>query len=325
MTVISIIVPCYDMDRFKDITELLDSINAQTYSNLETIIVAERSPELANSIREYITGKNYPRMLVIYNEGPRGVSAARNLAIGQAKGDIIAFVDDDAILFPGWAEEMARTYRQDDSTIGVTGPVLPRWQEESTAQWFPREFYWIFSCTCWDLTEKTRVRNGYGTNISFRSEAFKAADPFQTSLGVKGRGAKGWQEPGAEEAEFSIRLRQQTGKSIIYNPAVKVWHKVYKYRTKLGFVIRRAFWEGYAKALLGRLHRSEKKGSAVLSPEYTLLRRILFWLIPRSIGRLFVKPFIALRQLWLIMVVLLCVSTGYITYGLTSLLKPGST
>jgi len=40
------------MDRFKDITELLDSIQAQSYKNIETIIVAERSPELVESIRK---------------------------------------------------------------------------------------------------------------------------------------------------------------------------------------------------------------------------------------------------------------------------------
>ena len=51
---ISIITPCYTEERLKDITELLDSVQAQTYNNIETLIVAERSPELASSIRSYV-------------------------------------------------------------------------------------------------------------------------------------------------------------------------------------------------------------------------------------------------------------------------------
>ena len=121
-----------------------------------------------------------------------------------------------------------KTYAQDSSVIGVTGPILPLWEQESMS-WFPRELYWIFSCTYWDMAEKTEVRNGYGTNLSFRREAFNSGERFRTSLGVKGGGQRGWQEPGAEEVEFSLRVRRKTGKHIVYNPRVRVKHKVYRY------------------------------------------------------------------------------------------------
>lgn len=314
---ISLIIPCYTMDRFRDITELLDSVWAQTYKNIETMIVVERSPELAESIRQYIGERSYNGMRVLYREGPWGVSASRNLGASQAQGNIIAFVDDDALLFPNWAEELVKTYDGNSSVIGVTGSIIPLWEEDSM-KWFPREFYWIFSCTYWDMTENTEVRNGYSTNLSFRQEAFKKVAPFRTTLGVKGRGQEGWQEPGAEEVEFSLRLRQKTGKRIIYNPNVKVQHKVYKYRMTSKFIARRTYWEGYAKALMTRLHNSSSSKD-VLSVEWALLRRILFRLLPKTIGHLFHQPLIALRRLWLILAVLSCVFTGYITCKLTSL------
>jgi len=308
---ISIITTSYTLDRLKDITELLDSIEAQTYSNTETLIVAERSPELADNIKKYIAEKGYSRMQVLYNEGEWGASSARNLAIEQAKGDIITFVDDDAILFPDWVEEMAETYAQDNSVVGVTGPILPLWEQDSMS-WFPRELYWIFSCTYWDMTEKTEVRNGYGTNLSFRREAFNSGERFRTTLGVKGRGQRGWQEPGAEEVEFSLRVRRKTGKHIIYNPRVRVKHKVYSYRMSTKFIAKRAYWEGYAKAMLNRWYRPG--GEAVLSTEYELLRRILFKLLPRTLGRLFRQPVTGWRQLWVVAVVLSCVAGGYLSY-----------
>ena len=122
---ISIITPCYTTERLKDVTELLDSIQAQSYKNIEVLIIAERSPELANSIRNYAEEKGYFNVQVLYNQGEWGSYSSRNLGIKHAQGDILAFIDDDA-LFPDWAEETARTYAEDDSVIALTEATLPK-------------------------------------------------------------------------------------------------------------------------------------------------------------------------------------------------------
>ena len=314
---ISIITPCYTTERLKDVTELLDSIQAQSYKNIEVLIIAERSPELANSIRNYVEEKGYLNVQVLYNQGEWGSYSSRNLGIKHAQGDILAFIDDDALLVPDWAEETAKTYAVDSSIIGLTGPILPLWERESMA-WFPKELYWIFSCTYWDWTEKTQVRNGYGTNISFRREAFDSCGLFKSSLEVKGRGKSDWQRPGAKETEFSLRVTQKTGKRIIYHPNIRVRHKVYRYRLSTNFIVKRAYWEGYAKALLNKwYHPSDKK---VLSTEYSLLGRILFNFLPYSLGLLFRHPIIALRRLWVCLLTLSSVATGYASYTLRNLL-----
>lgn len=310
---ISIVVTSYTRERLKDVVELLESIRAQTCHDVETVFVAERSPELADDIRSYTVEKGYPHLRVLYNQGQWGVSSARNLAIEHVKADIIAFIDDDAILFPDWVEETVKTYAEDSSIIGVTGPILPLWEHESM-NWFPREFYWIFSCTYWDTQEKIEVRNGYGTNLSFRREAFNSNQLFRTSLGVKGRGQEGWQEPGAEETEFSIRVRRKTGKRIIHNPQVKVKHKVYQYRLTMNFITKRAYWEGYAKAMLNHWYHPIKSEAPVLSTEYELLRRILFRCLPRMVTGLFRQPLTAIRQLGVLVTVLTCVAAGYFSY-----------
>ena len=312
---LSIITACYTKNRLKDLKELLDSVSRQTLGDVEVLIVAERSPELADSIREYLGEKNYTDMQVLYNEGPLGVCYARNLAIGQAQGDIIGFVDDDAVLDLNWAEETCRTYDEDDTVISVTGPILPLWQD-GPLDWFPREFYWIFSCLDIDVVEKTEVRNGYGTNLSFRREAFESAGLFNVDLGVKGRAHRGWQEPGAEEPELSLRVREKTGKRIIYNPRVRVQHRVYKYRTTNRFIARRAFWEGYAKAMLQDRFRFPRAKTKVLATEYALLRRILFVLIPGIAISLFVRPVIAFRRLRVTVIAVTSVAAGYLSYKL---------
>ena len=314
---ISIITTCYTMDRFKDITELLDSIQEQSYNrNIETIVVAERSPELTENIRNYAQKKDYPNVVVLYNQGEWGLSSARNLGIKQASGEVLAFVDDDALLCPNWAEETAKAYAQDSSIVGLTGPILPLWEDESMA-WFPREFYWIFSCTYWEWTEPTEVRNGYGTNISFKREAFNSCGLFKASLGAKGGGESGKHEPGGEETEFSLRVRRQTRKRIIYHPNIKVKHKVYRYRLSNSFIRKRAYWEGYTKAMFGRLYRSNDE--AVLSTEHELLQRIFSRLIAGSLKLFFSQPKVALRQLWVTILVLACVATGYLSYTMSNL------
>jgi len=303
------------MDRLKDITELLDSIQVQSYRNIEAIIVAERMPQLAEKIRSYAREKNYSSILVLYNQGEWGVSAARNLGIERASGEIIAFVDDDAILFPDWAAETAKAYIEDNSMIGLAGQILPLWQNEAM-NWFPRDFYWIFSCTYWNWKDPTEVRNGYGANISFRREAFAQCGLLATDLGIKGYG-RGWQGIGGEEAEFSVRVKHQTGKRIVYHPSVRVRHKVYRYRLSNTFIRKRAYWEGYFKAKFSRHYRSGDE--ALLSTEFGLLWHILFNLIPFCLRQLFSHPIIALRQLWITTLVLSSVAAGYSRYKLCNL------
>jgi glucosyl-dolichyl phosphate glucuronosyltransferase len=313
---VSIITSCYTSERIHDIQQLIDSIARQNNQEFEAIIVAERSIELKNAISDYILANAYINFKVLFNTGPHGISAARNLAISQAQGDILSFVDDDAVVDCKWVDSIIKTFEEDDSVIGVTGPIKPLWENQSMV-WFPPEFYWIFSCTSNDPLENIEVRNGYGTNLSFDRQAFLKCGLFDPELGVKGRGKKGWQEPGAEETEISIRIKKYTGKRIIFNPDVKVEHRVYSYRISSKFITKRAFWEGYAKSLLKSKLRKNESDKEVLSTEYSLLKRILFYRIPKDILLLFKDPKIAVRQMGVVFMVIPCVAAGYFKRNFT--------
>jgi len=117
---LSIVITSYTLDRLKDITELLNSIKAQTYAHVETILVVERSMELLDRLKQYVAEKAIPQAKVVFNHGERGLSAARNLGVAQSSGKILAFIDDDAFPFSDWAEQIVKTY-DDDTVIGVTG------------------------------------------------------------------------------------------------------------------------------------------------------------------------------------------------------------
>jgi len=320
MPLLSIIVTSYTMGRLSDIYELLDSIRAQTYTNVETILVAERSRELYDRIKAYTQEKSIPNPKVIFNDGELGLSAARNLGIKHAEGDIIAFIDDDVLPFSDWAEEIVKTY-QDSSVIGATGPILPLWKDEPM-DWFPSQFDWILSCSSFSgITEKRAVRNVWGTNMSFRREAFDLSGLFLTHLGAKGGGGGlGKQDFAGEETEFSIRLRRITGKSIIYNPNIRVYSKVYKYRATPTFIAKRAYSEGYTKAMFNRTYRDNANSEKLLSVEYQLLGRIFTELFPDIFKRFFTNPIIAWRKFSVTIIALSFVALGYFSYSLQSIL-----
>lgn len=309
---LSIVVTSYTTERLDDIRELLDSIKTQTYPDIETVFVVERSRELYEEIKAI--GRNIPNLRVIYTDGEPGISAARNLGIKEASGKIIAFTDDDAILFPQWAEESMKSYTGDDQIIGLTGPIIPQWEDPSMA-WFPKEFYWIFACTYYDWTEPREVRNGYGTNISFRREAFENGNFFPTYLGSERGGENGQQKTTAEEMELSLRVRQKTGKRIVYNPNVSIRHKVQRFRLTGKYVRKRAFIEGCSKMLIKKLYKSNGNKEALLETEYELLRRIFFRLFPGILKGFFINPVIAWRKFYVTTTVLSSVAAGYFSYA----------
>jgi glycosyltransferase involved in cell wall biosynthesis len=207
---LSIIITAYTAERLADIYELLISIKNQTYVNTETIFVVERSKQLLERISSYATENNIPNLKVLFNDGEPGLSAARNVGIKAAKGDIIAFVDDDVLLYPDWAEKMASAHR-DDSIIGVTGPAIPLWEDPSMA-WFPQEFYWIISCTAWDPEDCVKeVRNAWGMNTTARlTPKLKANLSMSPKFSLRGNKAANMVYPGKNNTTGKPRIIRKT-------------------------------------------------------------------------------------------------------------------
>ena len=309
---LSIIATSYSRERLEDIYNLVDSIEAQTYKNIELMFVVQGSVEFYNRIRIYIDTKKIAQVNVIFNEKNPGASSSRNMGIRQAKGELIAIVDDDVVLSPDWAEEMAKTY-QDESITGVTGPALPHWEDESMS-WFPDEFSWLWGGTLWgDWGDKiSEIENVGGMNCSFRREAFDKAGGYLTCLKTLQEG--GWFQPTGEEVEFSLRVRQITGKRIVFNPRVKVYHKVYKSRFRIRVIAKRSFRMGYLKHMARNIYPHGKHAESAPRAECVLIKRIFNRLLPQIFKGFFTHPFIAWRKLTVCIISVLFAGLGYILY-----------
>lgn len=299
---LSVVITSYTRQRLGDIAGLLESLRCQTHPDVEVIFVGERDPLICEEVAAQARHRGMPNVRVLFNDGEPGLSAARNVGVSRATGHIIAFIDDDALAFPDWAEEMVRTF-EDEGVIGVTGPALPLWEDESMS-WLPEELEWIVSCTRWTGWHELReVRNAWGLNMAFRRAAFEQCGLFKNDYGFH----KG---PYAEDNEFSMRVRAVTGKRIVYNPRVQVWHRVHPYRLDWRFIVARSFWIGRSRHMLKKAYSSTQRGS-VLQDEQALLKRILVGLLPRTLLSALRHPLLAGKRLSLMFLVLSFVVLGY--------------
>ena len=242
---LSIVVTTYNEERKNDIFELLNSVRKQTYPDIEVVIVVEESITFLSAIEGHLRtlGLTYK---AIFSEGIRGISYARNLGVVNASGEIIAIVDDDALLSADWAKALMETYNEHPEAIGVTGQAIPLWVNPSDS-WFPKQLYWMIGCTDWRGWNSERQTNvTSGVNMSFRAETFKIAR-FPTSLGA-GASTEGKLGFPNEDNDFAMTITGLTNRPIVYIPDVIVYHKVYPYRLHSRYIRKYAFWQGCAEA-----------------------------------------------------------------------------
>jgi len=115
----SIILCTHRSERYEDFVEALDSLNAQSGDNekLEIAVVVDGNKELYDKIvvKSGIEEGDKADVKVISNEKNMGLSESRNKGIKEAKGDVIAFFDDDAVADEDWLKELERMYREYDA------------------------------------------------------------------------------------------------------------------------------------------------------------------------------------------------------------------
>lgn len=114
---ISVIIPVYNVEDY--LRRCVDSILAQSYRNLEILLVDDGSPDGSGAICDDYAARD-PRVRVIHKENG-GLSSARNIAIDQAKGEYLTFVDSDDWLEPDACRLLADGLERYDAGIACVG------------------------------------------------------------------------------------------------------------------------------------------------------------------------------------------------------------
>ncbi|MGW0498762.1 glycosyltransferase [Streptomyces sp. NPDC003007] len=250
---ISVVICAYTEDRWEDVLAAVSSVRAQSRPALETLLVVDHHQALLDRLgKEY---KEADDVRVLANAGPHGLSAGRNTGIAAARGEIVAFLDDDAVAERDWLRHFAEAYA-DPRVMAVGGRTEPVWASGRRPDWFPEEFDWVVGCTYRGLPRgRVRVRNVLGGNASFRRSAFDAAGGFATGIGRDGD-----KRPlGCEETELCIRLsRARPDAVLLIDDRAVIHHRVPEIRERFRYFRTRTYAEGLSKALVARSVGAEK-------------------------------------------------------------------
>lgn len=253
---VSVIVCTHNSKMEPHLLECIESLQNQVYPT-DIICIVDGDKEYYNSLR----GKLNSSVKLCLNEENKGLSYSRNRGVKESEQEIIAFIDDDAVADKYWTQELAKEYW--DGSISVGGKILPLWSDKKPV-WFPEEFYWMIGATHKGFSEsKGEVRNTFGSNLSFKKDIFISLGGFREDYGMRAKG----QLQGAE-TELCDRMGNKYGQGVMYNPNAVIYHKVFDNRLKLFFLLKRAYWQGYSKAIMGK----ESK----LKEERKFLREIVF-------------------------------------------------
>lgn len=185
----------------------------------------------------------YPGRVRYLFEEHQGLSFARNAGIQEARGDVLAFMDDDVTVGPMWLQNLTAALL-DGSWTGAGGPIRlqgnfvpPRWLRLEGSFSMGGALAALF-----DLGETpVELRQApYGTNMAYAKSMFQKYGGFRTDLGRNGSSLIG-----KEDTEFGARLLA-AGERLWYEPSAVVYHPVLQERVSKRYFL--AWWFSCGRA-----------------------------------------------------------------------------
>lgn len=172
-----------------------------------------------------------------------GISFARNAAVRSAQGDVLVWIDDDALPEPDWLVQLVAGLETFDADL-VFGKVLPKWESGRPPRWYSVEFAGMYALL--DLGGDPRVLTdsryiGHNVNLAFRRRLLDAIGSYREDLGVGRTG-------GSEDVDL-CRRAYAAGLRVVYQPHAVVHHVIPAQRCTKRYV-RRYVWNGTRHQLL---------------------------------------------------------------------------
>jgi glycosyltransferase involved in cell wall biosynthesis len=236
---ISILVCTYN--RCQTLGMAVESVAVQSLpqsGDWEIVVVDNNSPDQTRQVVEDLQ-RRYPERIRYVFEPQQGISHARNAGIREAKGEILAFLDDDETASTDWLQNLTANLHTGE-WAGAGGRVLPpssfsppRWL--STMSSFARGPLASFDL---GLDPGQLNEPAFGANMAFRKEVFDKHGGFRTDLGRTGKSMIS-----NEDTEFGRRL-MAAGLRLRYEPSALAYHPVEEIRLKKEYFLNWWFNKG---------------------------------------------------------------------------------
>lgn len=214
-------------NRAAQLPACLDALSRLDYpAHLLDLLVVDNAPT-DDSTRTVVARFRRCRYVV---EPEPGLDRARNRAIVEARGSILAYTDDDVSVDGGWVRAIAEAFAEEPEAMCVTGLVVPDEVDTDAQVLFER--YGGFGRGCERQVFRVDIEGGHGAarqyggtgrfgtgaNMAFRCSFFERAGGFDPWLDV------GTPANGGGDLEMFFRVLQ-CGHALVYEPAAVACHR----------------------------------------------------------------------------------------------------
>jgi glucosyl-dolichyl phosphate glucuronosyltransferase len=265
------------LDRADYLRAALASLARQTAppDAFEVIVVdngsTDHTPAVLAAVRAALPA------LVVVTEPRQGLSHARNAGLAKARGDVVAFLDDDAEAEPDWLAALIACFDGGAHRPAcVGGPVTALW-DAPRPHWLSASMLPYLTVIDWGLPAGELPPECFiaGVNIAFDRDQLRSLGGFPTALGRVGTNLL------SNEELVVQRLLRAAGGSCRWEPSVRVGHHVHPSRLRRRWFLRRYYWQGVSDAVMARgeaiagAPRPPSRGKALRSAGRSLARAVV--------------------------------------------------
>ena len=239
---VTVIVCTYN--RCRSLERALSSVAASTPPKSiewEVLVVDNNSPDRTRDVVEDFC-RRYPGRFRYLLERQQGKSYALNAGIPEARGEVLAFMDDDVTVESTWLQNLTAGLRSGE-WAGAGGRILPQWPC-APPSWLPeKEWFGMAPLVMFDRGPEAGplADPPFGTNMAFHRRVFEKYGTFRTDLGP---GLNG-KVRNNEDTEFGRRLLE-AGERLKYEPTAVVHHSVPQDRLRRDYFLTWWFNKGRA-------------------------------------------------------------------------------
>ncbi len=245
---VSVIICTYN--REQHIGRALESLIPQTASKdeYEIVVVDNNSTDGTSQIIQNFKQKYPDYHIQTTVETNQGLSFARNKGIELAKGEIISFIDDDAIAREDFVEKIITNTQAFPNHYAFGGKVLPKYENGETPEWMSPYIERIISIV--DMGDKIKSFGKtypVGCNMFFRKEIFDKIGNFNTRLRLR------------SDDKYIFMKIKEAGYEVLYFPDVVVQHFIDTFRTTQEYVVKVSRLNGKSEYIrLDTLEKNKK-------------------------------------------------------------------